>query len=100
MGHRSSGAYMWLSLAVAREPDAVGEREAAASQMTPEGEADPGPMIRKALLEPLMADKPGLRFNRQRGGSCKVSIYSSSELSSSGSRCMVPMPWRIIPMPS
>jgi hypothetical protein len=68
MAHRSGGAYMWLSLAAAREPDAVGEREAAASQMTREGEADPSPMIRKALLEPLMADKPGLRFNRQRRG--------------------------------
>ena len=29
-------AYMWLALATAREPDAVGERDVAASQMTPE----------------------------------------------------------------
>jgi TPR repeat protein len=29
-------AYMWLSLAAVREPDAVGERDVAASQMTPE----------------------------------------------------------------
>jgi TPR repeat protein len=29
-------AYMWLSLAAAHEPDAVGERDVAASQMTPE----------------------------------------------------------------
>ena len=29
-------AYMWLSLAAAREPDAAGERDVAASQMTPE----------------------------------------------------------------
>jgi uncharacterized protein len=29
-------AYMWLNLAAAHEPDAVGDRDEAASQMTPD----------------------------------------------------------------
>jgi hypothetical protein len=45
-------AYMWLSLAAAREPDAVGKRDVAASQMTPEEIAEAQRLARNWKLTP------------------------------------------------
>ena len=51
-------AYMWLSLATAHEPDAVGELDLVASQMTPDEIAEAQRLAREWKPKPAATPSP------------------------------------------